>query len=228
MLPILINIFLLISIIGFVTFNVWEYLYSAIQHPTGWLAFVLNMLPDVIDKIILWTLTLLAFISSLVISSTIFIAFTNIIAAPFYGILAQKVELIYNDKLIDSENNIKSYLKIIPKAMFREARKLLHYIPWLLITLIVFLIPITTAFTPIVWFISMSWLLAVQYIDYAADNQQISFKETLITLKTKPFTVLGFGLITSFLITIPGLNIFIPPAAVAGGTKLWLDLNKSR
>jgi CysZ protein len=70
----------------------------------------------------------------------------------------------------------------------------------------------------------LSWILAIQYIDYQADNEQVSLRRMLFLLKHSPLTVFGFGAAVSLALLIPGANLFVPAAAVAGGTALWLSI----
>ena len=70
----------------------------------------------------------------------------------------------------------------------------------------------------------MSWILAVQYVDYTADNLRIDFKDMVKTLEQRKFTIISFGACVSFLILIKFLNLFIPAAACAGASILWQDL----
>lgn len=204
---------------------------------------------------------------SLLVSTLIFTVLTNLIASPFYGLLAEKTakgiqnhsldradnqvtfanEVTNKMTITDVENAEKiahsyinlsntsniakntllhTYILLIPRTLARELRKLLYFLPWLLLCLLFLIFPFAWPLLPFVWWVILSWILAVQYIDYQADNQQISLKQMIILLKKSPFKVFGFGAAVSLALLIPGANLFVPAAAVAGGTALWLSIQK--
>lgn len=211
--PIIINIFLLIGSLALLAFYFSHAIDSWMNSFPGWLTIVLG-----------WLLWLIFWASGLLISALIFTLLTNIIASPFYGLLAEKVEKQMSDYVVVS--NI-SLWKSLPHTLYRECIKLLYFIPWLLLCLALLIFPPTMPLAPFVWWGVLAWILAIQYIDYCADNQQIHFRNMLKVLKSAPFTVLGFGGIVTLGMTIPGANLFVPPAAVAGGTALWVWLDQN-
>jgi len=66
------------------------------------------------------------------------------------------------------------------------------------------------------------WMMAVQYIDYPADNNKLGFDEMLAWLRAKRWQSLGFGGIVYVALLVPLLNLLIMPAAVAGATLFWV------
>ena len=66
---------------------------------------------------------------------------------------------------------------------------------------------------------SNSFLL---YIDYPADNNKMSWQDMLAWLRSKRWQSLGFGGITYLALMIPGVNVLMMPAAVAGATLFWV------
>lgn len=196
---------------------------------------------------------------TLLVSSFVFTVLTNIIASPFYGLLAEAAAKLVgkekqykqylgitdqggiteqgdqraaNDQNQSSNFNakdsnagwLKTALVIAPRTLAREGRKLLHFLPWFLLCLLFIIFPFAWPFLPFVWWLVLTYFLAVQYIDYQPDNQQIHFKSVLKILKQHKLVVFGFGTVVSLAMLIPGANLFVPPAAVAGGTALWLSL----
>lgn len=160
-------------------------------------------------------------IVSLIFVITLFVTLSNLIASPFYGFLSEKILKKYN-KINNNQNT--NIIKITISSIKREIIKLLYFIPLLILNLIIFIIPVLNIITPITWFLTMIWILAIQFIDYAADNSNICFKDSIKIIKKYKLLTLVFGACVSFTITIPILNFFIPAAAVAGGTLLYIDL----
>ena len=68
-----------------------------------------------------------------------------------------------------------------------------------------------------------SWSLSIQFVDFCADNESVGFKETIEQMKSKRTDCLIFGATVMGLMAIPLVNIIALPAAVAGGTLLWLE-----
>ena len=73
------------------------------------------------------------------------------------------------------------------------------------------------------WLIFSAWMMAVQYTDFGADNNNVSFKELRERLSEERMSSLSFGVIVYFMIAIPLLNLVVMPAAVAGGTVFWVE-----
>jgi CysZ protein len=74
-----------------------------------------------------------------------------------------------------------------------------------------------------VWFLFSAWMMAIQYVDYPADNNQISFKEMRKYLSKYRFTSLGFGMLAFGLTLLPILNFLALPAAVCGAVSFWVN-----
>lgn len=211
--PVTVNAIIFSTVIVYAAVELWNYFYGLSEGYPAWAVYSVGVF-------LFFIYTFL----SILITATIFVFITNIIASPFYGILAEKTEKKLLGKSYSAPMTIKSVLLIAPRALIRELRKLLSYLPWLLIGAFCFIFPLISLIAPLLWFVIMAWILAIQYVDYTPDNHGTDFPKTIKMLKQQPLTVIGFGIATSLLITFPILNLVVPPAAIAGGTKLWLDL----
>lgn len=65
--------------------------------------------------------------------------------------------------------------------------------------------------------------MAVQYMDYPADTNQVSFKHMREKLNQQPLTSYSYGGLILLGSMIPIVNIFITPIAVAGATLYWIN-----
>lgn len=206
--PVLINIVLFVSIFGGLGWALMHYFTSWMADYPRWLMYLLG-----------WLFWILYLALSLLIGAFTFTLSSNLIASPFYGILAEITE----KKLNGATNNVPfSILKIVT----REGLKIFYFLPWLLIGALLFIFPPLWPLLPFILFFPLAWFVAIQYIDYCPDNQGIPFKTTLLKLKEQSLTVLGFGCVVSFALGIPLANLFVPPAAVVGGCMLWLHIQK--
>ncbi|WP_163832568.1 sulfate transporter CysZ [Spartinivicinus ruber] len=152
----------------------------------------------------------------------------NIIASPFHGFLAEAVEKQITEHSTEEVFSWQQLVTVIPKAIGRELRKLLYYLPWLVLLIIITVIPIINIIAPFAWFAYSTWMLSVQYVDYAADNNGVSFKEMIEQLKQNRANALAFGGTVYLLMFIPFVNFLVIPAAVAGGTVMWMELNRKK
>lgn len=204
LIPILINILVFSGMIIWASgrFSIW------MDQLTGWMPEWLAFL-----EFLLWPFFFLA------LAAMGFFTFTivgNFIAAPFNALLAEKVQRMEGADLPDLQ--LKDWLVILPRSIGRELRKLLYYLPRALVLLLLSFIP---GVGMVLWFIFNSWMMAVQYCDYAADNRGVSFSEMMSLLKKNLPKAWPFGAVVNLAMLIPLLNLLIIPAAVVGSTLLW-------
>jgi len=166
-------------------------------------------------------------ISYLLIVFYLFALLANIIAAPFNGLLAEKVELyLCNDTLLQENTSFKKIIKDLPHMMGSEIYKLIYFLLRALPLLILFVIPGINVVAPFVWFAFSAWMLSLEYLDYPLGNHDILFKQTRSLVKTQRIKCLGFGGIISAFTMIPIVNFFVMPVAVAGATAFYVDTFK--
>ena len=171
-------------------------------------------------RFVLWPL---AVIVVLVVFSLLFSNVANLIAAPFNGLLAERVELKLTGKALPDSGAL-DLIKDTPRMLAREMHKLGYYIPRALGCLLLFLIPfVGQTLAPVLWFVFNAWMMAIQYCDYSFDNHKIDFKEMRRALAQKRQLNLGFGASVALGSSIPFLNLVIIPAAICGATALWVD-----
>ena len=67
-------------------------------------------------------------------------------------------------------------------------------------------------------------MLAVQFVDYAAENRGLEFGATVALLRANRGAAFGLGAPAALLLAIPFAAIAVIPAAVCGGALLWRRL----
>jgi CysZ protein len=148
---------------------------------------------------------------------------TNLIAAPFYGILAEKIE----QKLTGIAPPEESWAALIPRTLGRELIKIWYFITrgllFLLLLMVSWFIPGLNLLVLVVGALWAAWCMAVQYIDYPADNHQTPFSRMRRLLGKQPLTSYTFGGFVMLASIIPIVNIFAMPIAVAGATVYWVE-----
>ena len=192
--------------------------YYLFTHLSDWLAPFEEWLPSWLEWLtfLLWPL---AVISIFIVFTLLFSSIANFIAAPFNGLLAEKVELKLTGQPLNN-SNVKELLQDIPRVFTRELHKLAYSLPKTLVLLMLFIVPIVG---PVLWFIFGSWMMSLQYVDLAFDNHKISFSQMLRQLKTDRTRNLGFGSLVLLCSSIPLVNLIIMPIAVCGATAMYVD-----
>ena len=210
LLPLAVNLLLFGGLIYFAghQFSLW--VDALMPSLPSWLSFL---------TYILWPL----FVALVVLM--VFFTFTlvaNIIAAPFNGFLAEKVEVV-----VRGQDNFPAFswgelVALVPRTFGREMRKLGYFLPRAIGLFILSLIPVVNVVAAPLWLIFGVWMMAIQYIDYPADNNKMSWQDMLAWLRQKRWQSLGFGGITYLALMIPLVNVLMMPAAVAGATLFWV------
>ena len=185
--------------------------------------FLEKMLPAWLSwaEYILWPIFALSYF---LIVFYMFALLANIIAAPFNGLLAEKVEQhLRGNNSPQNQSTIKQLLKELPRTVGSEINKLFYFLLRSLPLLVLFLIPGINVIAPIVWFLFSAWMLSLEYLDYPLGNHGILFKQTRGLAKQQRTRCLSFGALVSVFTMIPVLNFIIMPIAVAGATSLYVD-----
>ncbi len=210
LLPLAINLLLFGGLIYFAghQFSVW--VDSLMPTLPDWLGFL---------TYILWPL----FVALVVLM--VFFTFTlvaNVIAAPFNGFLAEKVEVVVRGQDPFPAFSWGELVAMVPRTLGREMRKLGYFLPRAIGLFILSFIPVVNVVAAPLWLVFGIWMMAIQYIDYPADNNKMSWQEMLAWLRQKRWQSLGFGGITYLALMIPLVNVVMMPAAVAGATLFWV------
>ncbi|MCF2907327.1 sulfate transporter CysZ [Pseudoalteromonas sp. DL2-H2.2] len=206
--PLLINV----TLFGGSLFFLYDWL-------TQGFAYLNGLLPDWLSWLewLMWPIAILVILFSY---SMVFTVITNFIAAPFNGLLSEKVELHLTGQPIN-DDGFADLVKDVPRMLGREWSKLVYYLPRAIgFFILLWMLPFIGQ---ILWVLFSCWMYSVQYNDYPFDNHKISFKEMKDTLKAHQGLSYGFGFAVMVLTSIPIVNLIVMPAAVCGATKLWVE-----
>ena len=209
--PILLNIILMIGLL-------WLF----ITQISGMIEWVMNFLPNWLD----WMSSIM-FIASLVMILTVFyFSFTMLsgfIAAPFNGLLAEKVEKMLTGEVM-IETNMQDFIKDVPRMLAREWQKLWYSLPkYIALFLFGFMPFLGQTVVPIIAFVFGAWMMAIQYCDYPFDNHKISFHAMRFKLAQNRTQSLVFGALITLCTLVPIINLVVIPVAVCGATVMWVD-----
>lgn len=207
--PLLINI--CIFSLGFWLGMAWfdQFLDKMLPTWLAWAAFIL------------WPIFALSYF---LIVFYLFALVANIIAAPFNGLLAEKIEQhLRNETPIHNQSTIKQLLREIPRTVGSEISKLFYFLLRSIPLLILFVIPGINIIAPIIWFIFSAWMLSLEYLDYPLGNHGVLFKQTRNLAKQQRAQCMSFGALVSAFTMIPVLNFIVMPIAVAGATAFYVE-----
>ncbi len=205
--PLSVNV-LVISLLIWLGIHQFEALLNWLLPQGGWLAYL---------RWLAWPL----FAATLLL--LIFYSFTliaNLIAAPFNGLLAEKVAQHLGGAIDDSPVTWGRILRDIGPSVTSELRKLVYFLIRALPLLVLFLIPGINVIAALLWLLFNAWYMALEYADYPLGNRGLKFRDQLPRMKRIRLTALGFGLALTGLMLVPLLNFVAMPAAVAGATAL--------
>jgi CysZ protein len=178
-----------------------------------------RVLPTWLDWLqwLLWPLFLLMF---LVIVYFTFSIIANLIAAPFNGYLAAAVERALTGTAPEPDITFA-------QEFVRTLRSELHkmgYAAMLAVPLFVLmLIPGPNVLATPLWVLFSAWMQSLQNLDFPMGNHGIVFREQREVHRTHRMLSIGFGAAVTVTLLVPVLNFFAIPAAVAGGTALWVE-----
>ena len=218
LIPLLINLFLFAGAIYLLisNFSAWvQYLIDLWLPDWEWLRFL---------EYLLWPVLAVLVVVGVYYG---FSMVANFVAAPFNGILAEKVEQQLRGQVNSNLDTWQSAVKMIPQALARELAKLAYYLPRLLVLLVLSFIPLVNLAMPFVWFAFAAWMMAIQYCDYPMDNNKVSFAQMRLLLAQRRWSAFGFGSLVQLGMLIPLLNLILMPAAVIGATLFWVEQYKS-
>lgn len=208
--PLIINLLLYTAILTF-----------AIRQFNGWMTQLMPSLPAWAGFVewLLWPLFVVLLLAIIFFTFTLL---ANLVAAPFNGLLSEKVEVLVRGQDDFPPFSLTELLIMVPRTLQRELRKLGYYLPRALGLLVLTFIPGLNLIAAPLWILFGVWMMAVQYIDLPADNHKLDFRNMLTWLHTRRLRCLGFGGVTYLALLVPGLNALFMPAAVAGATLFWV------
>lgn len=196
-------------------------LFLVLRHYLGemnaWLASFLPVWLQWLD----WILGIFFFTGFALIFIYFFATIANLIACPFNGLFAEKVEAYLTEAPLP-QMTLKTQLMDAPRILMRQLGLIFYYLPRALLLFILFFIPVINMAAPFLWFLFNAWFMSYQYLDYPTDNHRMSYQAMRSWIGERRWLCLGFGLAVLVGLMIPLVNFFAIPAAVAGATSLYV------
>ncbi|MGM0520971.1 MAG: sulfate transporter CysZ [Pseudomonadota bacterium] len=201
-----------------VNFLVYAILISVVwQRFEGWLGYWMSLVPSWLDWLA-WLIWPLFFLSLVAVVFFTFTVVTSLIAAPFYGFLAAKVEVTATGR---EPLDDRSLAKASMDALGRELVKLGYILPRAMLLFVISWIPGLNLFAPLLWALFSAWVAAITYLDYPMDNNKVTFAEMRRRLSRSWWHSVSYGGLVTLITWIPLANLFLLPGAVAGAVLMW-------
>lgn len=160
-----------------------------------------------------------------------YFAFTTLsgfIAAPFNGLLAEKVEKMLTGEAVN-DDGFAEIMKDVPRMLNREWQKLWYSLPKFVGLFLLSFIPVIgQTIIPVLTFLFTFWMMAIQYCDYPFDNHKISFGIMKNALGERRIQSLTFGALITLYTALPIVNLVVIPVAVCGATIMWVENYRSQ
>lgn len=195
---------------------VWSLFPDSWHEATGWVGGLLVALRWLIGLIAAILFTLLGLVLVLVLSS--------IVAAPFNDALSEAVEHIVTGRSAPAFSFARMLVDV-GRAIRIEVLKVFIYAvvvgPMFVAS---FFIPGIGQIISLVGFGLTAIYLGIDYVDWPAARRSWSVGDRMALARRQLPAIAGFGTGVWALLFIPVVNLFFMPAAVAGGTILFLSL----
>jgi CysZ protein len=195
---------------------VWSLLPESWSKATGFVGWLVTALKWIIELVAAVLITLLGLVLVVVLSS--------VVAAPFNDALSEAVERILTGGSAPAFS-FKKMLADIGRTIRLEIGKVLLYAlivgPLFLAS---FFVPGIGQLISLVGFAFTAIYLGVDYIDWPAARRDWSVRDRVAFTRRQIPAVAGFGTGVWVLLFIPVVNLLFMPAAVAGGTMLFVDM----
>ena len=166
-----------------------------------------------------WLRWLLWPVFAVLLAGIVFFSFTliaNLIAAPFYGQLADKVlnQLGVTLPRPETHGILQSLLMDIAAELRRMAYFAVRSTPLLVLSVI----PGLNLIAPLLWLVFGAWSLSLEYFSYPLEAHGLRFERQRELAAAHRLDAMGFGGAVMLGLSIPVINLLIPPAAVIGAT----------
>lgn len=156
-----------------------------------------------------------------------FTVIANLIAAPFNSVLSARIEALLTGKKPEDINSDK-FIKLMYRTTKSELQKILYAIKWFIPLLIITVIPVINVAAPFLWILFAAWFFALEYSDYPLANRGCFFDEVKVFNRKNRMRTLGLGTGVFLMTSIPVLNFFAMPIAVAGATRLTTKMDSQK
>lgn len=163
------------------------------------------------------------------LSVVFFFVLTRIASAlawPFNDLVSKKTEELLSGTFHETPFSVVQLLKDSARSIGHLFKVLVIYLTLLIAALFLLLIPgIGGVLYVVAGALLSAYMFAHEYLGYPMDRRRFTWKEKRAFFRRRFWSIMGFGLGNVLMAAVPVLNLLFIPAAVVGGTLLFLDLS---
>lgn len=157
----------------------------------------------------------------------VFFTFTiigNLIAAPFNGLLSERVETLLTGPPTEEPLTFGGVLRDAGRSLVVEARKMLGFVLAMVLLLLFNLLPgIGSVLYAVGSLLLTLVFLAWEYLSFVHERKQLNFSMQYGYLRERKLLLLGFATGVLALLAIPFVQLLCIPLAVIAATMLWCE-----
>ena len=173
-----------------------------------------------------WIILPLFYVTILLFVFYTFTLVSNLVSAPFNSLLASRVEAYLTGQKPEHISTEKMW-RTAARSFGSEIHKIFYFMKWLIPLVILTFIPVINIVAPFFWFMFAAWSFSLEYMDYPLANHGMLFKEIRQYNRKHRMRSLGLGTGVFIMTSIPFVNFFAMPIAVAGATKLTTKIDNN-
>jgi CysZ protein len=178
--------------------------------------------PDAWYVVWLWYVALSAMVATVALIGMV--SLPPLLAAPFQEPISARAEKVIAGEDTGRERPLAQGLVV---AVADQVRKVALLLTGYALLLVVWIIPVagTVLWSVLAWLWTALWC-AAEYVDVPMGRHRYRFAQTRGVLRERLGLALGFGGAVSVMLMVPLVNFLVVPAAVVGGTALFLELRR--
>jgi CysZ protein len=171
-----------------------------------------------------WVGSLLVRSACVLASAVVWYLGSSLLAAPFLERLSQEVEVVAIGRPIEDA----SWRLVIGELLVSIAHSSISFVLWLVVLgfcAALNVVPVVGSLVaaPVATLATAFWL-AREAMDGPMSRRKFRYRDKLRAVTDNLPSALGFGLVQSFVLWVPIVNLAVLPIAVAGGTLLYCRL----
>ena len=197
----------------------WSLFPESWSEATGWIGGLLSALR--------WLIELIAAILIAVLGLVLVLLLSSIVAAPFNDALSEAVEQILTGEPAPPFSFGRMLADVVRTVRLELGKALLYLVVVGPMFLASFFIPGVGQLVSLVGFALTAVYMGIDYVDWPAARRNWSVGDRVAFTRRQLPAVAGFGTGVWVLLFIPLVNLLFMPAAVAGGTMLFVELQST-
>lgn len=162
-----------------------------------------------------WIIRLAAYGSGFVALAYLLFLFTRVLAAPFYGLLAERT-LIELSVLEDKPFALGPWVRVSARMVGVSVLRALLFGLVAVVLFALSFIPGLAIFTGAIFLLMAAFDIA----DYAFEAQQLSLRSRMSYFRRHLAVFFGLGSFAGLAFLVPGLNFFLLPASIVGACDM--------